>query len=214
MTDTEPRATPSSGFKFLLDFGPLVAFFVTYMLASPVTVGGETYKPLVIAGVVLAGLTVIALTLSYVRYRHVPTMPLVSGILVVVFVALSVILNDSTFFKIKPTIVYLLFAAALLGGLAFGKIFLSKLFDGAFHLDEEGWKKLTLRWGVFFLVMAVVNEAVWRNFSEESWVAFKTFGFLPLTLIFAFAQVPLMQKHGIEAEDDEAKKDGDAKEAD
>ena len=202
MTETTTRATPSAGFKFLLDFGPLVVFFATYLLAKPVTIGGETYKPLVVAGVVLAVLTVIALAVSYIRYRHVPTMPLVSGVLVVVFVALSVILNDATFFKIKPTIVYLLFAAALLGGLAFGKIFLRKLFDGAFRLDETGWKKLTLRWGVFFLVMAVVNEAVWRNFSEESWVAFKTFGFLPLTLLFAFAQIPLMQKHGIEEEED------------
>ncbi|PLX36590.1 MAG: septation protein A [Hyphomicrobiales bacterium] len=203
MTDQTNRATPSSGFKFLLDFGPLVVFFATYMLASPVTIGGETYKPLVVAGVVLAVLTVIALAVSYVRYKHIPTMPAVSGVLVVFFVTLSVILNDATFFKIKPTIVYCLFAVALLGGLAFGKYFLAKLFDGAFHLDEAGWRKLTLRWGLFFLVMAVVNEAVWRNFSEESWVTFKTFGFLPLTVIFAIAQVPLMQKHAVEQEEED-----------
>ncbi|MBB4305198.1 intracellular septation protein [Rhodobium orientis] len=204
MTETATdKKTPSSGFKFLLDFGPLVAFFATYFTVDPVTVGGEVYKPIVVAGVVLALLTVITLTISYVRYRHIPTMPLVSGVLVVVFVVLTVIFNDDTFIKIKPTIVYCLFAAALLGGLALGKPLLRKLFDGAFQLDEKGWRILTLRWGLFFIVMAVVNEFVWRNFSEESWVAFKTFGFLPITVLFAFSQMPLMSRHAVETEDGE-----------
>ncbi len=201
MTDaTTDKKTPSSGFKFLLDFGPLVLFFATYSLAEPVTVGGEVYKPIVIAGVALAALTLVTLTISYVRYRHIPTMPLVSGVLVVFFVTLSVLFNDDFFIKIKPTIVYCLFATALLGGLAMDKPLLAKLFDGAFHLDDAGWRALTLRWGVFFLVMAVVNEMVWRNFSEETWVAFKTFGFLPITIVFAFSQMPLITRHTLETD--------------
>jgi len=204
MTDTaNDRPTPSSGFKFLLDFGPLVAFFATYSLAHPVTIAGEVYKPIVIAGVVLAALTLVTLAISYVRYRHVPTMPLVSGVLVVFFVVLSVLFNDDYFIKIKPTIVYCLFAVALLGGLAMGKPLLEKLFDGAFHLDAAGWRALTLRWGLFFVVMAVVNEFVWRNYSEETWVAFKTFGFLPITILFAFAQMPLITRHAIEPKETE-----------
>ena len=205
MTDTtSDRPTPSSGFKLLIDFGPLVAFFATYSLADPVTVGGEVYKPIVIAGVVLAMLTLVTLSISYIRFRHIPTMPLVSGVLVVFFVTLSVLFNDDYFIKIKPTIVYCLFAAALLGGLAFGKLFLSSLFDGAFQLTEDGWRALTIRWGVFFIAMAIVNEFVWRNFSEETWVAFKTFGFLPLTVLFAFSQMPLMTKHAVESENAES----------
>lgn len=201
MTDaTTDKKTPSSGFKFLLDFGPLIVFFATYSLAEPVTVGGEVYKPIVIAGVALAALTLLALAISYVRYRHIPTMPLVSGVLVVFFVTLSVLFNDDFFIKIKPTIVYCLFAAALLGGMAMDKPLLAKLFDGAFQLDDAGWRALTLRWGVFFLVMAALNEAVWRNFSEETWVTFKTFGFLPITIIFAFSQMPLITRHALETD--------------
>lgn len=197
---TTEKKGPSSGFKFLIDFGPLIVFFAVYSLVDPVTVGGEVYKPIVVAGVALAALTLATLTVSYVLYRHIPTMPLVSGVLVVVFVALSVIFNNDVFIKIKPTIVYCLFAAALLGGLAMGKPLLAKLFDGAFQLSDAGWRALTLRWGIFFLAMAVLNEAVWRNFSEETWVAFKTFGFLPVTILFAFSQMPLITRHAIESD--------------
>ena len=121
--------------------------------------------------------------------------------MVLIFGGLTLLLHDDTFVKMKATIVYLLFATALLGGLAFGKALLSVVFDSVMNLNEEGWRKLTLRWGLFFLAMACVNEIVWRNFSLDFWVKFKVFGFVPLTLLFALSQTPLMLKHELKGED-------------
>ena len=128
-------------------------------------------------------------------------MPMVSGVIVLVFGGLTLYLRDETFIKLKPTIVYTMFAVLLGAGLLWKKPMLELLFGAAFTLTEEGWRKLTLRWALFFAVMAVVNELVWRNVSTDTWVSFKAFGFLPLTFLFAVAQVPLMQRHGIEPAD-------------
>jgi intracellular septation protein len=97
----------------------------------------------------------------------------------------------------KPTIVNALFGFALLGGLAFGKSLLGYVFNAAFQLDAEGWRKLTIRWGIFFLFLAVLNEAVWRNFSDDFWIAFKVWGTMPITIIFTMAQMPLILKHTV-----------------
>ena len=129
-------------------------------------------------------------------------MPMVSGVIVLVFGGLTLYLRDETFIKLKPTIVYTLFAVLLWAGLVWKKPVLELLFGAAFTLTEEGWRKLTLRWALFFAVMAVVNELVWRNVSTDTWVSFKAFGFLPLTFLFAVLQVPLMQRHGIEPADE------------
>ena len=102
----------------------------------------------------------------------------------------------------KPTIVNVLFGSALLGGLLFGKSLLGLVFEAVFELDEAGWRKLTFRWGVFFFVLAGLNEVVWRNFSTDTWVSFKVFGIMPLTFVFALTQVPLIQKHAIERPED------------
>ena len=102
----------------------------------------------------------------------------------------------------KPTIVNALFGFALLGGLAFGKSLLGYVFNAAFQLDAEGWRKLTIRWGIFFLFLAVLNEVVWRNFSDDTWVAFKVWGTMPITIIFTLAQMPLVLKHSINLETD------------
>ena len=138
-----------------------------------------------------------ALAVSYAKTRHVPVMPVVTAVIVVVFGGLTLFLQNETFIKLKPTIVYLLFAGVLLGGLAFRKPLLGMVFDTVFNLTDEGWRKLTLRWGVFFLFLAVLNEIVWRNFSTDTWVSFKVFGFLPITFIFAAAQFPLLQKYAV-----------------
>ena len=124
-------------------------------------------------------------------------MPVVTAVIVVVFGGLTLALQNETFIKLKPTLVYLLFAATLLGGLVFKKPLLGMVFDSVFNLTDEGWRKLTLRWGVFFLVLAVLNEIVWRNFSTDAWVNFKVFGFLPITMIFAAAQFPLLQRYSV-----------------
>ncbi|MEA2877999.1 MAG: intracellular septation protein, partial [Hyphomicrobiales bacterium] len=127
--------------------------------------------------------------------RHLPVMAMVTAVIVVVFGGLTLVLHDDTFIKMKPTIIYLLFAGLLLGGLAFNKPLLAIVFDSVFELTEEGWRKLTLRWAIFFLALAVLNEIVWRTQTTDFWVSFKVFGVLPLTFIFAALQYPLLQKY-------------------
>jgi intracellular septation protein len=107
-------------------------------------------------------------------------------------------LHDDTFIKLKPTIIYVLFGGILLGGLAFGKSLLAMVFDSVFDLDEQGWRKLTLRWALFFLALAVLNEIVWRTQSTDFWVTFKVFGVVPLTFIFAMLQFRLLNRHAVE----------------
>jgi intracellular septation protein len=124
-------------------------------------------------------------------------MPLVSGAVVLVFGTLTLYLRDDTFIKLKPTIVYLTFAAFLGAGLLLRKPVLELLLGSVFNLTEPGWRKLTLRWALFFIAMAVLNEFVWRNVSTDAWVSFKAFGFLPLTFVFAMAQMPLMQRYSV-----------------
>ena len=121
-----------------------------------------------------------------------------AGIVVMVFGGLSIWLQDETFIKMKPTIVNTLFGVVLLGGLAFGASLLGYVFNAAFQLDAEGWRKLTLRWGIFFLFLAVLNEVVWRNFSDDVWVSFKVWGTMPITILFTLAQMPLIMKHSLE----------------
>jgi intracellular septation protein len=120
------------------------------------------------------------------------------------FGGLTLYLQDDTFIKLKPTIVYLIFAGLLGAGLLLKKPVLELLLGSAFNLSEQGWRKLTLRWALFFIAMAVVNELVWRNFSTDTWVSFKAFGFLPLTFAFALAQMPLMQRYSDQKADETA----------
>ena len=137
----------------------------------------------------------VALAVSYALTRHVPMMAMVTAIVVLVFGGLTLVLQDETFIKVKPTIIYLLFGGVLLGGLAFGKPLLGVVFDSVFDLTEEGWRRLTLRWAVFFLALAVLNEIVWRTQTTDFWVRFKVFGVVPLTFVFAALQYPLLQKY-------------------
>jgi intracellular septation protein len=125
-------------------------------------------------------------------------MPVVTAIVVVVFGSATLILQDEQFIKIKPTIVYVLFGSVLLGGLAFGKPLLGVVFDSVFNLTEEGWRKLTLRWGLFFFVLAVLNEVVWRTQSDSVWALFKLAGVIPLTFVFAALQYPLLSRYAVQ----------------
>jgi intracellular septation protein len=135
---------------------------------------------------------------SYVVTRHIPIMALVTGVIVLVFGTLTLVLHDETFIKMKPTIVYGLFAAVLGGGLLFGRSFIAIMFDQMFNLTAAGWRLLTLRWALFFLGMAVLNEIVWRTQSTDFWVAFKAFGAIPLTMGFALTQMPLIKRYHVE----------------
>jgi intracellular septation protein len=179
--DSQPALLP----KLAIELGPLLVFFAGNDIAG-IYAGTAAFMVA----------TVISLAAARLRYHKVPVMPLVSGVIVLVFGGLTLYLQDETFIKLKPTIVYSMFAVLLLAGFLFRKPVLELLFGPVFTLTEEGWRKLTLRWSAFFVAMAVVNELVWRNFSTDAWVSFKAFGFLPLTFLFALAQVPLLQCHG------------------
>jgi intracellular septation protein len=207
MTQTQTKPELGPGLKLLLDLGPLLLFFFANSrpelfapLLAPVMPGsllsGERAGIFVATAVFIPAILA-ALAISYALTRHLPLMPVVTAVIVVVFGGLTLMLQNETFIKLKPTIIYVLFGAVLLGGLAFGKALLGLVFDSVFRLTDEGWRKLTWRWGVFFLALAVLNEVVWRNFSTDTWVNFKVFGFLPLTIIFAAAQYPLLQKYAV-----------------
>ena len=183
MTETEkPQLNPIV--KIALDLGPLVLFFFANSRFEIFT-ATATFMVAVLA----------ALAASYVLTRRLPIMPVVTAIIVLIFGGLTLFLHNDTFIKIKPTIIYALFGAVLLGGLLFGKTLLGVVFDSLFHLTEEGWRKLTVRWALFFFVLAVLNEIVWRNTSTNIWVDFKVFGVMPLTLLFGALQYPLLQKY-------------------
>jgi intracellular septation protein len=179
--------------KLALELGPLVLFFLGNAYAERFGVGPDQ-KLFVATGLFIAA-TVIALSIHYALVRRLPIMPLVSGVVVVVFGGLTLFLQDKTFIMVKPTIVNTLFGLVLLGGLAFGKSLLSVVLDSMFTLTEEGWRKLTFRWGLFFLALAALNEVVWRTQTEDFWVNFKVFGIMPLTVLFALAQTPLLSRY-------------------
>ena len=181
------RAKMPSWLKLTLDIGPLLLFFVVNTRAGIYAATGA-----------FMAAVLIALAVSYAKTRHLAVMPLVTAVVVVVFGGLTLVLQDETFIKLKPTIIYLLFAGVLLGGLAFGKLLLGMVFDAVFDLTEEGWRKLTVRWAIFFAFLAVVNEVVWRTQTTDFWVSFKLFGVVPLTFLFGALQVPLLMKYNAE----------------
>ncbi|OXT02302.1 septation protein A [Notoacmeibacter marinus] len=187
--------------KLTLELGPLMIFFFANSrgpaLAERFPALGELGGPLFLATAAFMVATAIALSVSWLLTRKLPIMPLVSGVVVLVFGGLTLWLQDETFIKVKPTIVNGLFAFILLGGLLFGRSLLAYVFDSAFRLTDEGWKKLTLAWGLFFIVLAVLNEIVWRNFSTDFWVAFKVWGIMPITFAFTLAMLPIITRNSL-----------------
>ncbi|MEE7458793.1 septation protein A [Methylorubrum populi] len=179
--------------KLALEMGPLAVFFFGNAYSERLGVAPDD-KLFVATGAFIAATTV-ALAVHFALLRRLPIMPLVSGVVVLVFGGLTLALQDKTFIMMKPTIVNTLFGLVLLGGLLFNRSLLSVVLDSMFALTEEGWRKLTFRWGLFFLALAVLNEAVWRTQTEDFWVNFKVFGIMPLTIAFALAQTPLLLRH-------------------
>lgn len=197
-TEAERKEVPPL-LKLALELGPLLVFFFANArgesLIERFPVLGQIGEPIFLATALFMVATVIALAVSWSMTRTLPMMPLISGIVVLVFGALTLWLHNDTFIKMKPTIVNTLFGVILLGGLLFGKSLLGYVFDSAFKLDATGWRKLTFRWGLFFIFLALVNEVVWRNFSTDAWVSFKVWGIMPITIVFTLLQMPLIQKH-------------------
>jgi intracellular septation protein len=199
---SEQRRQGEQWLRMGLELGPLVIFFLLNARADRVF-GNVPDQNIFYAtgGFMLA--TVVSLGASYWKFRKIPTMPLVTGVFVVIFGTLTLILHDDVFIKLKPTLVNSLFAAALLGAAYMGRPLMKQLFDAAFDLTDEGWMVLTRRWGYFFICLAVLNEIVWRGFSTAFWVNFKVFGIMPLTMAFAMAQVPVLRKYASSVDEDE-----------
>ncbi len=192
--------------KLALEMGPLLLFFLAnsrpgLFRPAVAAVFGEGLANGPQSGILIAtAVFMVAMLVSLVATKQLlgrlPVMPLVSGVVVLVFGGLTLYFQDDAFIKLKPTIVNTLFGALLLGGLAFGKPLLPYALDSVFDLDESGWWHLTLRWGLFFLVLAALNEVIARTQTTDFWVAFKVWGVMPLTMVFALAQTPLLLRHG------------------
>jgi intracellular septation protein len=181
----KPRLNPL--LKLTLDIGPLVLFFLANARLG-IFAATAAFMVAVVA----------ALLISYAMTRRWPIMPVVTAVIVVIFGSLTLVLHDDTFIKVKPTIIYAMFGAVLAGGYVLDKPLLAVVFDSMFHLTETGWRKLTLRWVIFFFALAVLNEVIWRTQTTDFWVNFKLFGFVPLTFVFAALQYPLMTRYAAE----------------
>lgn len=190
---TQVKSEPTGLARLVIDLGPLLVFFA-------VNFGGSSFGPakiFVATGAFMVAMMA-ALVFSAVRYKHISPLLLFSGVMVVILGGLTIWLHNETFIKVKPTIYYLVVAGLLAFGLATGRNLLKMVLGSAYPgLSEEGWRKLTINWAVFFAVMAGVNELVWRNTSTDFWIGFKIWGAIPATLLFAAANVPMLMRHGL-----------------
>ena len=173
--------------KMALELGPLVVFFIVNSRTDIFT--GTAW---------FMAAMVISLVLSWLLLKRVALMPLVTGVVVLIFGGLTLWLHDDTFIKMKPTVINTLFGAVLLGGLLFGQSLLKYVFGDVYKLQPRGWMVLTIRWGLFFFFLAILNEVVWRTQSTDFWVAFKVWATMPLTIVFAAAQLPVLTKYAPE----------------
>ena len=173
--------------KLLIDIGPLAVFFIFYSRGDL----KSAIIPFMIA-------TIIAVLFSYIMEKKIPVMPTVGAFIILIFGGLTIYFDNEVFFKMKPTIINLLFALILYGGMIVKKPLLKFLLGAAIKLEDEGWKILTQRWISFFIALAILNEIVWRTQSTDIWVNFKVFGILPITFIFTMTQFPLIKKYQIE----------------
>ena len=176
-----------SFYKLLIDIGPLAVFFIFYTRSGL----QASILPFMVA-------TVIAVLFSYILEKKIPIMPTVGAGIVLLFGGLTIYFDNDVFFKMKPTIINVLFAVILYGGILINKPLLKYLLGAALKLEETGWKILTQRWIGFFIALAILNEIVWRTQSTDVWVNFKVFGILPITFIFTMTQFPLIKKYQIE----------------
>ncbi len=174
-------------FKLLIDIGPLAVFFIFYTRSDLKT----AILPFIIA-------TTIAVLFSYIIEKKIPIMPTVGAVIILIFGGLTIYFDNETFFKMKPTIINLLFAGILYGGIILNKSLLRYLLGAALKLQDEGWDILTKRWIGFFIALAILNEIIWRTQTTDIWVNFKVFGILPITFIFTLTQFSTIKKYQVE----------------
>ena len=188
MTVTTGKKEPSASARLMIDLGPLVVFFAV-----------NAWRGIFSATAAFMAAIIVAMVVSKLKYRQVSPLLWFSAVMVLLLGSITIYLHDETFIKIKPTLYYVLIAGTLTVGLATGRNFLKLLLGAAYPgLSDRGWQLLTRNWAIFFAVMAVLNEAVWRNSSTDFWVGFKLWGFLPATFLFALANVPMLMRHGLE----------------
>jgi intracellular septation protein len=191
MSEDTPKRNPIV--HAIVDYGGLAVFVIAYFIAK--TMMHEASNPaLLTATWGLVGGSALALIVGLVAERRIAPLPLFAGVIALIFGGLTLFFHDPRFVKIKPTAINLILGAVMLGGAAMGKNPLKALFSGALHLTPQGWRKLTIRYGVFFLVMAALNEAVWRTQPDAVWVLFRFPGLQIISLLFAVTQVPMMMK--------------------
>ena len=178
----------NSFIKLFIDIGPLAVFFIYYKVSGDLI---DAILPLMLA-------TIISVVISYILEKRIPIMPTLGAGIVVIFGGLTIIFDNKIFIFMKPTIINIIFAAILYGGIILKKPLLKYLLGSAIKLEEQGWSILTQRWAAFFIALAVLNEIVWRAMSEGYWVSFKVFGILPITFIFTMTQFPLIKKYQVE----------------
>lgn len=204
MADAQTKKPKSGWLNLLVDYGPLLVFFLAYKYYSPdrEDAAGEIFAVIRGTGAFIVA-ALIALAVSKFRLGKVSPMLWLSTVLIVGFGALTIYFQDQRFIQWKPAIIYIGFGVALLGGWLKGKALLKILLEAAFEgLDDEGWLKLSRNWGVFFLLLAVLNTALIYTLSFESWLAAKLWLFMPLSFLFTFTQLPMLLRHGLSVSDE------------
>ena len=189
--DTNQKAGAKKPSQWL-EFGPLLIFFAAYQFLKK----SQPDVALYIAAGLLAVMSILVLIYSRIKHGSLPVMLLFTTVLVAGSAALAYFFKDERFIYMKPTVINTLFGIGVIGGVLVKKNVLKLLMGEAFEMPAKAWNNLAIRWGIFFFVLAIINECVWRNFSEDFWVKFKVFGFMPITLIFTLSQLPFIMKHG------------------
>ncbi|WBU57063.1 inner membrane-spanning protein YciB [Paracoccus sediminicola] len=202
MSDTQPKQV-SPGLKIALEYGPLIVFFAVFMLTRDrvFTLWGEEYGGFVLATMVFVPVLVASILALWRLTGKLSAMQVMTLVLVVVFGGLTIWLNDDRFFKMKPTIIYAIFAGLLGLGLALKKNWLQLVLGEALPMEHEGWIKLTFRMALLFAGLALANEFVWRTMSDTAWVNFKTFGMPLITFLFLIANAGLFRRYALDKED-------------
>jgi intracellular septation protein len=183
-----------------LDFFPAILFFAIYFLAPSVTILGKLFEPIFLATLVLLCTTLITSTIQFFILKHFSQSQKITFFMVIVFSSLTLLFHDENFIKMKVTIINLIFASVLFAGLFSKKLFLKKIMGENLQMQEKGWQILTRNFGIFFIIVAIANEIIWRSQSTDFWVTFKTWGILPLTFLFIFTQIPIIKKYVITEE--------------